>query len=145
MSHIGPRLDALYNGSDEGKFKAIYPLHKAKMKPSKELTPVQVRPLAKALEQNDAVEESVKQSADELMLVSAVLQSEVPSRAHSEDVAVALEKVDSINDVMQESAQDLAVVNQLLEEEIDERIELERKLLVTEKALAKAASATDSA
>ena len=100
-------------------------------------TPVQVRSLAKALERNDAVEESVKQSADELMLVNAVLQSEVPSRAHSEDVAVALEKVDSINEVMQESAQDLAVVNQLLEEEIDERIALERELLATKAALEK--------
>jgi hypothetical protein len=115
------------------------------MKPSKDLTPVQVRPLAEALERNDAVEESVKQSADELMLVNAVLQSEVPSRAHSEDVAVALEKVDSINEVMQESAQDLAVVNQLLENEIDERIELERKLLITEKALEKATSGADGA
>lgn len=115
------------------------------MKPPKDLTPVRVRPLAEALERNDAVEESVKQSADELMLVNAVLQSEVPSQAHSEDLAVALEKVDSINEVMQESAQDLAVVNQLLENEIDERIELERKLLITEKALEKATSTTDSA
>jgi hypothetical protein len=115
------------------------------MKPSKDLTPVQVRPLTKALERNDAVEESVKQSADELMLVNAVLKSEIPSKAHSEDVAVALDKVDTINDVMQESAQDLAVVNQLLEEEIDERIELERKLLVTEKALEKATGSTGGA
>lgn len=84
-----------------------------------------------ALERNDAVEESIKQSADELMLVNAVLQSQVPTRAHSEDVAVALEKVDSINDVMQESVQDLEAVNQLLDEEIDERIKLERKLLAT--------------
>ena len=100
--------------------------------------PVPTRLLAKALEQNDAVEESIKQSADELMLVNAVLKTEVPVHAHSADVAVALEKVDSINEVMIESAQDLAAVNQLLEAEIDERIELERKLLVTEKALEKA-------
>lgn len=106
-------------------------------------TPVQVRSLTKALERNDAVEESVKQSADELMLVNAVLQSGVPTRAHSEDVAVALEKVDSINEVMQESAQDLAVVNQLLEEEIDERIALERQLLATKAALEKATGSPD--
>ena len=115
------------------------------MKPSKDLTPVQVRPLTKALERNDAVEESVKQSADELMLVNAVLQSEAPTRAHSEDMAVALEKVDSINDVMQESAQDLEVVNKLLEEEIDERIELARKLLATKTALEKATGWPDIA
>lgn len=132
-------------GQTRGKFKVLYLLHKAMMKPTKELTPIQVCPLVKALEQNDAVEESVQQSADELMLVNAVLQSEVPSWAQSKDVAVALEKVDSINDVMQESAKDLGVVNQLLEAEIDERIELERKLLFTKKALAKATSMTDSA
>ena len=102
-----------------------------------------MHPLAKALEQNDAVEDSVKQSADELMLVNAVLKSEVPSRPHSPDVAVALKKVDEIKDVIQESAQDLAVVNQLLENEIDERIELERKLLVTKAALEKAAGSHD--
>ncbi len=107
--------------------------------------PVQTRPLVKALERNDAVEESIKQSADELMLVNAVLKTEVTVHAHSEDVAVALEKVDSINEVMVESAQDLAAVNQLLEEEIDERIELERKLLVTEKALEKATSSPGAA
>jgi hypothetical protein len=90
------------------------------------------------MQQNEQVEESLQQSADELMLVNAVLQSEVPSRAHTEDVVVALEKVDNLNEVLQESAQDLAVVHQLLEAEIDERIELERKLLIAEKALKKA-------
>jgi hypothetical protein len=102
--------------------------------------PAVLRPLAQALEKNDSVEESVKQSADELMLVNAVLQSEVPSRGHSEDVAVALEKVEGINEVMQDSAQELAAVNDLLEVEIDERIELERELLATKAALAKASS-----
>ena len=115
----------------------------------KNFTPTQisvpVRPLAKALEQNDAVEETVKQSADELMLVNAVLQSDVPSRAHSDDVAVALKKVDIIKDVMQESAQDLAKVNKLLVEEIDERVALERKLLATKAALEKAKAVTDNA
>jgi hypothetical protein len=108
------------------------------MNPQPELNATTIRPLVQALQQNDQVEESVKQSADELMLVNAVLQSEVPNRAHSEDVAVALQKVEDINEVMQESAQDLAAVNQLLAEEIDERIHLERKLLATKTALARA-------
>ena len=103
-----------------------------------EMTPTTIRPLVQALEQNDSVEESVQQSADGLMLVNAVLQSEMPGRAHSEDVAVALEKAEEINEVMQKSAQELAAVNQLLEDEIDERIVLERKLLATKAALAKA-------
>ena len=115
------------------------------MNPLPNLTPLHApaskRPLAKALEQNDAVEDSVKQSADELMLVNAVLKSEVPSRPHSNDVAVALQKVDQIKDVIQGSAHDLAVVNQLLEEEIDERIGLERQLLETRAALKKATAA----
>lgn len=115
------------------------------MTSSKKWAPIKVRALAKALERNGAVEQSVKRSADELMLVNAVLQSQVPSRAHGEDMAVALEKVDSINDVMQESAQDLEVVNNLLEEEIDERIKLERKLLVTKTALEKAPASPNSA
>ena len=99
---------------------------------------MQKRPLAQALEKNDSVEESVKQSADELMLVNAVLQSGIPGRAHSDDVAVALEKVDDIKEVIQESAQELATVNELLEGEIDERIGLERELLATKAALARA-------
>ena len=107
---------------------------------NKNLTSAKIRPLMQALEKNDLVEESVKQSADELMLVNAVLQSEVPSRAHSHDVAVALEKVDSINEVMQDSAQELAAVNDLLAVEIDERIELERELLAAKTALARATS-----
>ena len=102
-----------------------------------DLTSAKARPLIQALEKNDLVEETVKQSADELMLVSAVLQSEVPSRAHSADVAVALNKVDDINAVMQESAEELAAVNALLEEEVDERIRLERELLATKAALAR--------
>ena len=108
------------------------------MNPKVDMAPTQKRPLAQALEKNDRVEETVKQSADDLMLVNAVLQSEVPGRAHSEDVAVALVKVDEINDVMQESAQELATVNELLEAEIDERIALERELLATKAALERA-------
>lgn len=105
-----------------------------------DMTPMQKRPLAQALEKNDLVEETVKQTADDLMLVNAVLQSEVPGRAHSADVAVALEKVDEIHEVMHDSAQELATVNELLEGEIDERIALERELLATKAALARATS-----
>lgn len=108
------------------------------MNPKVDMALTRKRPLAHALEKNDRVEETVKQSADDLMLVNAVLQSEVPGRAHSQDVAVALEKVDEINGVMQESAQELATVNELLASEIDERIALERELLAAKAALARA-------
>ena len=112
-------------------------LLKTDMNEKVDMAPSQKRPLAHALEKNDRVEETVKQTADELMLINAVLQSEVPGRAHSADVAVALEKVDEINEVMQESAQELATVNEMLECEIDERIVLERELLATKAALAR--------
>jgi hypothetical protein len=97
-----------------------------------------VHPIAVAVELNDGIEETVKQSADELLLVNAVLQSHVPGKAKSEDVAMAIEKVEDIKDTVAASAKDLAVVNQLLEDEIDERILLERKLKVTEAALKRA-------
>ena len=104
-----------------------------------DVTTTQKRLLAQALEKNDRVEETVKQSADNLMLVNAVLQSDVPGRAHSADVAVALIKVDEIHEVIHDSAQELAIVNGLLESEIDERIVLERELLAAKVALARAA------
>lgn len=96
------------------------------------------RPLLKALDQNDGVKEIVKQSADELLVVNAVLKKSIPERVQTGDLAQALEKTEAIEDTIQESAESLAEVNQLLEHEVDERIALERVLLVTKTALAKA-------
>ena len=96
------------------------------------------RPLLKALDQNDNVKEVVKQSADELLVVNAVLKKGIPEQAQKGDLAQALEKTEHIEDTIQESAQDLAEVNQLLEHEVDERIALERELLATKTALARA-------
>ena len=95
-------------------------------------------PLLQALEQNDSVKETVKQSADELLVVNAVLKTGVPDQAQIGDVAAALQKTEEIGDVIHESAVELAAVNQLLENEIDERIDLERELLATKAALARA-------
>lgn len=96
------------------------------------------RPLVKALHQNDGVEEVVKQSADDLLVVNAVLKKGIPEQAQTGDLAQALEKTEVIEDTIQESAKDLAEVNQLLEHEVDERITLERDLLATKNALARA-------
>ena len=93
------------------------------------------RPLVKALHQNDSVKETVKQSADELLVINAVLKHGIPDHAQTGDVAQALEKTEVIEDKIQNSAENLATVNKLLEHEIDERIDLERELLATKTAL----------
>ena len=101
------------------------------------------RPLLKALDQNDSVEKVVKQSADELLVVNAVLKKEVPDNARKGDLAQALEKTKHIENAIQESAEDLQEVNELLAHEIDERISLERELLTTKNALSRAQTALD--
>ena len=98
-------------------------------------------PLLKALDQNDSVKEVVKQSADELLVINAVLKKGIPEQSQTGDLAQALEKTEDIEDTIQASAQKLAEVNQLLEHEVDERIALERELLATKIALARAQTA----
>lgn len=88
-----------------------------------------------ALHQNDSVQETVKQSADELLVINAVLKHNIPDEVQRGDVAQALEITEDIEDRIQTSAQELETVNKLLEHEIDERIELERDLLATKAAL----------
>ena len=104
-------------------------------------TNLQSRPLVHAIVQNDAVKETVKQSADELLVVSAVLKQVVPNEKQSGDVAAAIKRNETIGNVISESADELAAVNDLLIEEIDERIGLERKLLASQAALARAQTA----
>ena len=96
------------------------------------------RPLVKALHQNDSVEEVVKQSADDLLVINAVLKKNIPEQSQMGDLAQALDKTEHIEDKIQESAEELGEVNTLLKHEVDERIALERELLVTKTALAQA-------
>jgi phosphoglycerate-specific signal transduction histidine kinase len=96
------------------------------------------RPLLKALNQNDGVEEVVKQSAYDLLVINAVLKKNIPEQSQMGDLAQALDKTEHIEDKIQESAEELGEVNTLLEHEVDERIALERELLVTKNALAQA-------
>jgi hypothetical protein len=95
------------------------------------------KPLVKARHQNGTVKETVKQSADELLVINTVLKQGIPDHAQTGDVAQALENTEVIEEKIQTSAQDLASVNKLLEHEIDERIDLERELLATKTALAR--------
>lgn len=101
----------------------------------KSVTLAKPKPLVKALYKNDSVKKTVKQSGDELLVVSAVLKRGIPNHALKGDVARAVEKTQAIEDKIQTSAEELQAVNKLLEHEIDERIELERKLLATHAAL----------
>ena len=94
--------------------------------------------LERAREKNEAVKESVEQSAQELVVINAVLKQEIPADAQTGELAQALEKSDAIEERIQESADDLAEVNQALEQEIGERAELERELARIKAALKEA-------
>jgi C4-dicarboxylate-specific signal transduction histidine kinase len=94
--------------------------------------------LGRALEKNEAVQDSVEHSAQELLVINAVLKQELPDHVQTGDVAQALEKSDALEERIQESADDLAEVNEALEQEIGERVQLERELAKTKAALAEA-------
>lgn len=95
-------------------------------------------PLGRAREKSEAAQESVEHSAQELLVINAVLKQELPDHVQTGDVAQALEKSDALAERIQESADDLAEVNQALQQEIGERVELERELAETKAALAEA-------
>jgi phosphoglycerate-specific signal transduction histidine kinase len=97
--------------------------------------------LGRAHDKTEAVQEKVEHSAQELLVINAVLKQELPDHVQTGEVAQALEKSDALEDLMQESADDLAGVNQALEQEIGERVELERELAKTKAALAAATGA----
>jgi len=94
--------------------------------------------LARALDQNEAVKETVEQSADELLVINAVLKQEIPPHVQTSEVAQALELTGELEGRIQASAEELAQVNQVLEQEISDRADLERELAATKAALAQA-------
>ena len=94
--------------------------------------------LGRALDQNEAAQEAMEQSAAELAVINAVLKQELPDHVQSDDVAMALEKNDALETRIQETAQDLAEVNEALSQEITERAKLEQELQATKDALAEA-------
>ena len=93
-------------------------------------------PLARALDQNETVMDTVAQSAVELVMINAVLKQEIPTHVKIGDVAQALQKTDELESKINDTTQDLAQVNQVLAREIDERAALERELAQTKAALA---------
>ena len=94
--------------------------------------------LALALEQSQAVQEEVEQSAAELVVINAVLKQEVPEEVQTGEVATALRKTDELECRIQTSADELAQVNQALKQEISERADLERQLATAQAELAQA-------
>ena len=91
--------------------------------------------LEHALEQNEAIQEAVGQSAAELCIVNAVLTHEVPAHLQTGEVAQAIERTEELESRIQNSADELAQVNLALKEEISLRADLERQLASAQAAL----------
>jgi hypothetical protein len=91
--------------------------------------------LERALGQSEIVRDTVENSADELLVINAVLKQKIPGDAQTDELAQALQKGDELEDRIQESAESLAKVNLALEQEIAERADLERELAAARAAL----------
>ena len=101
--------------------------------------------LQQALEQNVAATQTVQQSADELLVINAVLKQEIPDDVQTGELAQALHKTDALEVKIHDTAQDLAQVNDALTQEIAEREALEQELAATQAALAKATTPPNGA
>ena len=99
-------------------------------------------PLKSALDKNEAVQHTVERSADELLVINAVLKQEVPTQVQTGEVAQALQKADVLEERMQASAEELGKVNDALKHEIDERARLEAALAAAKADLAMVQSPT---
>ena len=102
-------------------------------------------PLEHALDQNEAIQATVEQSAAELCVVNAVLQQQVPEHIKTGDVAQALQRTDELEERIQASADNLEQVNHALKEEIQARADLERQLAAAQAALEQATHPGQSA
>lgn len=91
-----------------------------------------------ALEQSETIQDTVGQSAAELVVINAVLKQEVPEYVQTGEVAQALQKTDELEGRIRTSADELAQVNEVLKREISGRADLERQLAATRAALAEA-------
>ena len=110
--------------------------------PNASFTPT---PLEHALDQNEAIQATVEQSAVELCVVNAVLQQNVPEHVKTGDVAQALLRTDELEDRIQASADNLEQVNHALKKEIEVRADLERQLAATQAALEQVKSSGQNA
>jgi len=91
--------------------------------------------LERTLDQNEAIQETVEQSAAELCIVNAVLTQEVPAYLQTGEIAQAIERSEELESRIQSSADELAQVNLALKEEVILRADLERQLASAQAAL----------
>jgi hypothetical protein len=107
---------------------------------SKPLPPSDATPataLERALDQNVTVKDTVQRSSDELAVINAVLNVELPGDVKKGDVAQALQKTDELEIKIQDTAHELAEVNEVLAQEIDARVDLETEVATIKAALAR--------
>jgi ABC-type Fe3+-citrate transport system substrate-binding protein len=77
------------------------------------------RGVAEALDQNKKVAEEVKDAADELAVVHAVLETQLPNQASAADVAQAVAQTDQLEKRLAESGKTLDEVNRKLEKTLN--------------------------
>ena len=108
------------------------------MPPSQKVLTDSSNSLAHALDQNKAIQESVGQSAAELLVVSAVLSQEIPDEVKTDEITQAICRTEELEDRLQTSAGELEMVNQVLKNEISARTDLERRLAAAQAELGQA-------
>lgn len=79
--------------------------------------------LDRTLEKNTAVADEVQRAAQDLSIVNAVLEQELPDAVQVGDVAQAIAHTNELEEKLAKSAEKLAEVNAALATEIEKRIE----------------------
>lgn len=79
--------------------------------------------LDRTLEKSEQVAADVQRASDNLAVVSAVLEQELPDEVQVGEVAQAIEHTSQLEEKLAKSAEKLAEVNAALSEEIEKRLE----------------------
>jgi ribosome biogenesis GTPase A len=74
--------------------------------------------LAKVLEQNKQATETIQEVAEDLSVVHAVLDSEVPKETLHPDVDQAIEQTDQLKGKLRSAEEKLKTVNETLEQQV---------------------------
>nr|WP_315240067.1 hypothetical protein [uncultured Albidiferax sp.] len=74
--------------------------------------------IADALEKHKQVAEEIKEVAEELGVVHAVLDTQIPGDVHHEDVGEAVARTDALEKRLNESAKVLEEATEALEQEV---------------------------
>jgi hypothetical protein len=77
--------------------------------------------LERALRKNKQATKEVQDAADDLAVVHAVLDNEVPKEALPQDVDRAIERAGELEKTLSDSARRLEEVNRALENQLDDR------------------------